>query len=666
MRTATIRTFVLVALVSAGRAGAAPPNALPPGAVSRLGTPRQFASPRLAIAAYSADGKRLVVAAGEYTLHCWGQPDQPQHTLLRRPDSTPSAFALSPDGRSVAVGCTDGSVHLRETATGKTVLQLTAHDRGVQAVAFAPDGKRFATIDDAGQVARLWRDNGEQLGACISRNDNDGEVLSLAFAGDRLLLGRGDGTVEIWGCAGPKQLRTVRTGRPVRTLAVTRDGSTAFAEGEGHVLVAVEIETGRTLQTFEGHSGAIVALSCAARGIVVSSGVDGGVRVWDTATGEELQRLYADGNAASSLALAPDGRTLVVANPDRSVDRWDLGRTAFAPLLVGHGDEVEAVVFTDSGRTVRTWSGDTAFDWKAATGKRLGTTTADKPPREKLVTSPGGKYRVTVDHEQALFPILVSTETGKEVPLDGTLRSIRAAAFSPDDKLLAAAGSDGNVTLWETLTGQVLVEFKAHEERVNCVAFAPDGRSLATGGDTVLVWSLTACGPVLSERWRDPADDDLESMWKALSGEAGEDGFAAMRGLVASPKKAVPFLRSKLPTALDLGRIKMFLKQLDDDEFEKREKASQELERMGRDAEQALRTALAGKPSAEVKRRIEELLSNLTGDDSPRERCWSRAVFVLEQIGTPEARAVLKLLAEGDRVPKAAEDARGALKRTGG
>ena len=64
-----------------------------------------------------------------------------------------------------------------------------------------------------------------------------------------------------------------------------------------------------------------------------------------------------------------------------------------------------------------------------------------------------------------------------------------------------------------------------------------------------------------------------------------------------------------------------------------------------------------------MRRRIDELLDNLKGDDSPRVRCWLRAVFVLEQVGTPEARAVVKLLAEGDRVARAGEDARAALKR---
>ena len=87
------------------------------------------------------------------------------------------------------------------------------------------------------------------------------------------------------------------------------------------------------------------------------------------------------------------------------------------------------------------------------------------------------------------------------------------------------------------------------------------------------------------------------------------------------------------------------------------QEVAKELEQMGNDAEQALRDALAGKPSAEVKRRVRELLGKLTGDDSPRVRCWSRAVFVLEQIGTPEARKVLEALAKGESGERATQDA---------
>ena len=406
------------------------------------------------------------------------------------------------------------------------------------------------------------------------------------------------------------------------------------------------------MQTFDGHTEVPSVRSPAPPTVIASPplGFTAACALWDVATGEELNRLYGDDRTAMALAFAPDGRALVAATPDSFIHRWDLETFEAVSLLTGHREEVEAIAYADKGRELLTWSASESLplargDRPAA---RHGPGTRN-PDAQKLITSPNGKYRVTVDSDSSLFPMLVSVETGKEIELAGPLRAVRGVAFSRDDKILAAAGSDGNVTLWETFTGKVLAEFKAHEGRVNAIAFAPDGRTFATGGGdaSVVVWSLLDCGPPFEERWRNAAPDDLESMWKILYGDRGADAFAAMRALTAAPTKAVPFIRSKLPPPLDLRRMKQYIVQLDADDFEAREKASQELERLGRDAEQALRDALAGKPSAEVRRRIDELLNNLKGDDAPRVRCWSRAVFVLEQINTAEARAVLKLLAGG-------------------
>ena len=255
----------------------------------------------------------------------------------------------------------------------------------------------------------------------------------------------------------------------------------------------------------------------------------------------------------------------------------------------------------------------------------------DRPAAERVVTSPGGRYRANVENDGSGFPMLVSVETGKEVHLGGALRRLRAVAFSRDDQILAGAGSDGHVTLWESSTGQVLAEFAAHEGSVNCIAFAPDGKTFVTGGSdaSLVVWALAACGTPVPERWRQPKPDDLESIWKALQGNNGNEAFTAMRALVAAPQQAVPFLKDKLPPALDQARLQRLIAQLDDDEFDEREKASRELERMGRDAEQALRDGRKRNPSVEVRRRIDELLDQLK-DNAPRSAagrarcsCWT-------------------------------------------
>jgi hypothetical protein len=98
-----------------------------------------------------------------------------------------------------------------------------------------------------------------------------------------------------------------------------------------------------------------------------------------------------------------------------------------------------------------------------------------------------------------------------------------------------------------------------------------------------------------------------------------------------------------------------------------RENATQELTRIGKPAEQAVRDALEKTSSAEVRRRAETILDGLkTGATaSPETMRTPRALEVLEKVGTPDARKVLEELAKGAGDTPLAREAKAALERMG-
>jgi hypothetical protein len=128
----------------------------------------------------------------------------------------------------------------------------------------------------------------------------------------------------------------------------------------------------------------------------------------------------------------------------------------------------------------------------------------------------------------------------------------------------------------------------------------------------------------------------------------------------------VPFLRERVrpdaaPEAAALARL---VRDLDSDRFEERRKAGQELEWLEELARPALREALTGKPSPELRRRLEQLLDRLDGPVPPPRRLRRlRTVEALESIGNAESREVLRGLAAGDPDPRVAEEAGAALAR---
>src|SRR5262249_50748712 len=141
----------------------------------------------------------------------------------------------------------------------------------------------------------------------------------------------------------------------------------------------------------------------------------------------------------------------------------------------------------------------------------------------------------------------------------------------------------------------------------------PDGNRIATAmsDGTGLVWDLTPTG---CTQPRVPlTDKELDQLWADLAQEDAAKAYRAVWTLSALPAQVVPWLQKRLRPVprVEPERITQWLQDLDHDDFQRRERAEQELARMGRQAEPAVRTALAANPSAEAQARLTRLLKPL-------------------------------------------------------
>src|SRR5262249_25768903 len=159
------------------------------------------------------------------------------------------------------------------------------------------------------------------------------------------------------------------------------------------------------------------------------------------------------------------------------------------------------------------------------------------------------------------------------------------------------------VRLWDVASGKEIRAFTGDQDLVLSVAFAPDGKTLASGNwdSSILVWRIFGV-PGGSDL--EPAE--LQAFWTDLGGSDATRAYRAIYALVAVPHQSVPFLREELllrGRAPDPRHIAQLIADLDSDMFQARQKADQELEKLGGWAEPALRKTLDDKPSLELGRR---------------------------------------------------------------
>lgn len=629
------------------------------------------------------DAEKLKYVAGEIRL--WETATGKHTATIQGHASDITALAFAPDGKTLASAGTDQTVIVWEVSSGKRVAAFTGHSAAVAAVAYSPDGKTLASasgISDAnnerylaGEI-KLWDLPSGKNTRTV--HGHSSVVNSVAFAPDGKTLASGghDGAVELWEVAAGKNIATL-TGPPLPV------GSVAFSR-DGMTLIAANRETSWPW-----------------------TGLVNRFLLLDVATGRQTAAVQSPGGPKEKLALSPDLKTLAVVGEDQLIALFQENREKRGAVLKGQEARIRAIAFAPDGKTLAAGDDDGFVKyWDVATGKNLASFRRHQAGITGVAFSPDGRYVVSVSNEYGAFESRIHlwdvVKHAEHIALKGNRYHTRAVAFSPDGKTLASADTDHAVRLWEVASGRPRAQLKGHGNEVSGVAFSADGRMVVSGSDdgTVKFWEVatgkvratipgrgqilslavspdgTAVAAVNSERtiklWdmpgsRPPAapamlsDNDLEDQWTALAGGDAARAFQGMNALTAAPKQAIPFLDKRLRPAAERTpeQIAQLVDDLDSAQFAVRQRARDELTKLGEGAEVVLRKRLGEKPSLEMTQNIEQLLAKLP-TQSLR---IVRAIEILEQIGTPDAKTLLETFAKGASGYQQMIEAKASLER---
>ncbi|MGY0234006.1 nSTAND1 domain-containing NTPase [Longispora urticae] len=232
-----------------------------------------------------------------------------------------------------------------------------------------------------------------------------------------------------------------------------------------------------------GQEGAVVALAFSSDGRRLATGTvgeeddTGTVRMWDATSGRAIRRLPLDHTGfVEELQFSSDGRFLATANGDGTVGIWD----------PNSGTPVKAALPIDGASRTVAFSPDGKL---LAVGSTLNPATP--PPLLKSV-EPGAS---SVPGSRNAVTIWDPTTTRQIRPTIALAATVNVVRFSPDGKLVAAAGEGSQVTLANPETGQLIrllkiTDRRGEVRRIDDISFSPDGRLLATfsSSSSVSLW----------------------------------------------------------------------------------------------------------------------------------------------------------------------------------
>lgn len=431
---------------------------------------------------FSPDGDRLVSIAENNTAKIWDVSSGNLLQTLTGHTGHLTSASFSPDGQLIATTSKDGTIKIWNAASGQELQTLESSFMYMQAV-FSPDGKRLAAGSDKGTLT-LWDrvqspaepPQPNPFALNVYMYPNIGSITAIAFSPDTRQIAVGSSAINVYDFSS--------IASPVLFLR------------------------------FSAHENTINGLHYTPDSrYIISGSLDGGAKVWDSETGQEIESLSGNAGPIASLDLNRDGTRLLIAYlSTNSVKLWDLSDS---------GNQEWFRISGFIGNNVRYYPRQEQFlvtedlyaDPPQINIFDVSTSPVSIRTSIDLHTDhPGINYdvdeslsMVAMVYEYEFVVHLWDAASGKELrsfSLEETASQIGldtkgfiALKFSTDGTLLATGSSDGTLIVWEVATGKPLRAFVGHTgsfESIDPLDFSADGTLLASANydGTVRIWDV--------------------------------------------------------------------------------------------------------------------------------------------------------------------------------
>ncbi|KAK5170817.1 hypothetical protein LTR04_003245 [Oleoguttula sp. CCFEE 6159] len=343
----------------------------------------------------------------------------------------------------------------------------------------------------------------QAVSRCAAAISGHGEpILATQFSpasSSRMVTGSGDSTARIWDCD---------TGTPVHTLKGHRSWVLAVSWSPDDSMIATgsmdntvrlwDPDTGKALgDQLKGHTKWINSLSWEpyhlqqpGRPRVASSSKDATVRIWDAVSRRADMVLSGHKDSVSCVKWGGTG-FIYTASLDKTVKVWNASTGTLIHTLTGHShrvnhlalstDFVLRTAYHDHTHTVPTTDAEKVAKAKDRFTKAA---TIDGKIVERLVSASDDLTMLLWEPASSTKPL--------HSPLRGHQKQVNHVTFSPDGLLIASAGFDNHVKLWNARDARFITTLRGHVGAVYQTAFSADSRLLVSASkDTTLkAWDV--------------------------------------------------------------------------------------------------------------------------------------------------------------------------------
>ncbi|MFN6564062.1 MAG: protein kinase domain-containing protein [Nostoc sp. ChiSLP01] len=270
------------------------------------------------------------------------------------------------------------------------------------------------------------------------------------------------------------------------TLYPTKSTNSLLFKPQSTVKTQI-ISLERTLGSWNyGHSGWINSIAISPDGqTLISASSDMTIKVWSLKDGEEIYTITIDEDVVRCLVITPDGHTLVSGSNRGIIQAWNINTGEKIYTFTEDSYQVFALVISPDGQTLFSGSSDIKV-WNLNNNKLVRTLSIHSRPVFTIAISPDEKTLISGSEDKSIKIWSICTLTGHS-------GAVNSMAISPDGNTLVSGSDDKTIKVWDMNSKKENYTLTGHLNVVNSVAISPDGQTLVSGSndEKIKLWNLS-------------------------------------------------------------------------------------------------------------------------------------------------------------------------------